>query len=96
MKRLVIINILLMIALTVLPKESKAETIATIQENGKVQTIASRSLEQSRQEIQIEEPVPTDISEEGIEFIKQYEGFIPIATRLTGEEYMTLGYRSLW
>ena len=38
----------------------------------------------------------TKISQRGIDFIKQYEGFIPVATRLAGEQYMTLGYRSLW
>jgi GH24 family phage-related lysozyme (muramidase) len=42
--------------------------------------------------IKIEEPVPTEISQRGIDFIKQYEGFIPVATRLAGEQYMTLGF----
>lgn len=97
MKRLIIINILLIIALNILPKEMKVE--ATVEGNRTVvngtEQLSSRSSE-PRQEIKIEEPVPTEISQRGIDFIKQYEGFIPVATRLAGEQYMTLGYRTLW
>ena len=93
MKRLIIINLLLIIALNVLPKDIKVE--AKVEETQITQTeiqIASRSSEQPRQEIKIEDPVPTEISQRGIDFIKQYEGCLTTATRLTGEKYLTIGY----
>ena len=95
MKRLIIINILLVLALNILPKEMKVEAkeeenAPYIEQEAEVQ-LTSRSSE-PRQEIKIEEPVPTEISQRGIDFIKQYEGFIPVATRLTGEQHLTLGF----
>ena len=98
MKRLIIINILLIIALNILPKDIQVE--AKVEENApyteqlaevQVTEIASRSSE-PRQEIKIEDPVPTEISQRGIDFIKQYEGCLTTATRLTGEKYLTIGY----
>ena len=92
MKRLIIINLLLIIALNILPKDIKVE--AKVEETQITQTeiqIASRSSE-PRQEIKIEDPVPTEISQRGIDFIKQYEGCLTTATRLTGEKYLTIGY----
>lgn len=86
MKRLILINLLLVISLNILPKEVKVEQVEIKVE----QKIASRSLEQPR--IQIEEPIPTDISEEGIEFIKQFEGCITKAKKLKGENYYTIGF----
>lgn len=91
MKRLIIINILLLVALNILPKEIKVEAKEEIKTEI-VQEVASRSLEEPRQEIKIEEPVPTEISQRGIDFIKQYEGCITVATRLTGEHFLTIGY----
>ena len=95
MKRLIIINILLLIALNILPKEMKVdakeeENAPYIEQEAEVQ-LTSRSSE-PRQEIKIEEPVPTEISQRGIDFIKQYEGCLTTATRLTGEKYLTIGY----
>ena len=90
MKRLIIINLLLIIALNILPKDIQVEAkeeIVVIE-----QVISSRSLEQPRQEIKIEDPVPIEISQRGIDFIKQYEGCLTTATRLTGEKYLTIGY----
>ena len=100
MKRLIIINILLVLALNILPKEVKVEAKEEVLQTAEITAeIASRSSE-PRQEISVEtdkeQSKPTEISQEGIDFIKQYEGFIPVATRLAGEQYMTLGYRSLW
>lgn len=93
MKRLIIINILLVLALNILPKEVKVEAKEAIKTEVITQeVIASRSLEEPRQEIKIEEPVPTEISQRGIDFIKQYEGCLTTATRLTGEKYLTIGY----
>ena len=93
MKRLIIINLLLIIALNILPKEVKVEAKEEVLQTAEItaEQIASRSLEEPRQE-KIEEPIPTDISQRGIDFIKQYEGFIPVATRLTGEQHLTLGF----
>ena len=87
MKRLILINLLLVIALNILPKEVKVEQIVEIKVEKQV---ASRSLTEPR--IEIQEPVPTDISEEGIEFIKQYEGCITVAKRLKGEKHYTIGF----
>ena len=103
MKRLIQLNILIVFLLTILPnvnaserKCSQSEQVSNQVTVQVIDQVTSRSLEEPRQEIKIEEPVPTEISQRGIDFIKQYEGFIPVATRLTGEQYMTLGYRSLW
>ena len=100
MKRLIIINLILLIALNILPKEIKVEAK---EENRTVvnstEQLSSRSSEPRQDHfvadnktITNEEPVPTEISQRGIDFIKQYEGFIPVATRLTGEKYLTIGY----
>ena len=96
MKRLIIINILLVILLNILPEvkevEAKEEENAPyIEQEAEVQ-LTSRSLEEPRQGKKIEDPVPTEISQRGIDFIKQYEGCITIATKLKGESYYTIGY----
>lgn len=96
MKRLIIINILLVILLNILPEvkevEAKEEENAPyIEQEAEVQ-LTSRSLEEPRQEKKIEDPVPTEISQRGIDFIKQYEGCITVATKLKGESYYTIGY----
>lgn len=104
MKRLIIINILLIIALNILPKEMKVEAK---EENRTVvnstEQLSSRSSEPRQDHfvadnktITNEEPVPTEISQRGIDFIKQCESCITTATRLIGEKYLTIGYRTLW
>jgi lysozyme len=93
MKRVIQINLLLIILLTILPKVD-VKVVASEQNSSQVvatEHISSRSSE-PRQEIKIEEPVPTEISQRGIDFIKQYEGCITVATKLTGENYYTLGF----
>ena len=96
MRRLIIINLILLIALNILPKEVKVEAKEEVLQTAEVTAeIASRSSE-PRQEIKIEEPVPTEISQRGIDFIKEKEGFIDTAEILKGEKYPTIGYRSLW
>ena len=101
MKRLIIINLILIIALNILPKEVKVEAKEEVLQTAEVTAeIASRSLEEPRQDhfatdnkmLTNEEPVPTEISQRGIDFIKQYEGFIETAKRLTGEKFYTIGY----
>lgn len=100
MKRLIIINILLIIALNILPKEVKVEAKEVIKTDVITQEVITSRSSEPRQEhfvadnkmITNKEPVPTEISQRGIDFIKQYEGFIPVATRLTGEQYLTLGF----
>ena len=99
MKRLIIINLLLIIALNILPKEMKVEAKEVVEE----QTISSRSLEEPRKEhivannkMLVEsdkiENKPTKISQDGINLIKQFEGLKLESYRLQGEKYYTIGY----
>ena len=97
MKKLIVINILLMFLLSVLPvSEQKTEQINTVV-NSNEQIISSRGME-IREEIVIEEPrienKAVNISEEGINLIKKLEGFNPNSYRLQGEKNFTIGYRS--
>ena len=100
MKRLIIINILLLIALNILPKEMKVEAkeeenAPYIEQDAEVQ-VTSRSLDEPRQEMTVEsdkkQSKPTEISQEGIDLIKQFEGLRLQAYRLEGEKYWTIGY----
>lgn len=95
MKRLIIINILLVLALNILPKEIKVEAKEKIKTEV-IQEISSRSLEEPRQEMTVEsdkkQSKPTEISQEGIDLIKQFEGLRLQAYRLEGEKYWTIGY----
>ena len=92
MKRLIIINILLVLALNILPKEVKVEAKEVIKTDVITQEVITSRSSEPRQEIKIEEPVPTEISQRGIDFIKQYEGCITVATKLVGESCYTLGF----
>lgn len=99
MKKLIVINILLMFLLSVLPvSEQKTEQINT-EMNSNEQIISSRSME-TRTEAVVEEPKienkPINISEEGINLIKKYEGLKLHSYRLQGEKNFTIGYRSQW
>ena len=97
MKRLVIINLLLIILLSVLPTEK--ELLAT--EEKEVKQLAqelfnekqiSRSLEEPR-ETEPQIVIATEISQECIDFIKEKEGFREVAYRQNkNEKYLTLGY----
>ena len=95
MKRLIIINILLVLALNILPKETKVEAKEKIKTEV-IQEISSRSLEEPRQEMSVEsdkkQSKPTEISQEGIDLIKQFEGLRLQSYRLEGEKYWTIGY----
>ena len=77
MKRLVIINILLMIALNILPNEVKVEAKSELVSIQVSEQVSSRSLEEPRQENSTEldkiESKPTNISQDAIEFIKSFE-----------------------
>lgn len=110
MKRLIIINLILLIALNILPKEMKVEAKVVASERKWSQSeqvseqvtvqVTSRNLDSKRderkEEISVSRDIlqskPTEISQRGVDFIKQYEGFIPVATRLTGEQHLTLGF----
>ena len=99
MKKLIVINILLMFLLSVLPvSEQKTKQINT-EVNSNEQIISSRGME-IREEIVTEEPrienKPINISEEGINLIKKYEGLKLQSYRLQGENNFTIGYRSQW
>lgn len=92
MKRLILINLLILILLNLQPKEIKVEAKEIVKE----EIISSRSLETSRQEMAVEsdkkQSKPTEISQEGIDLIKQFEGLRLQAYRLEGEKYWTIGY----
>lgn len=99
MKKLIVINIILMFLLSVLPaKVQKSEQINTVV-NSTEQLISSRGTE-TRTEPVVEEPKienkPINISEEGINLIKKYEGLKTQSYRLQGENNFTIGYRSQW
>ena len=91
MKKLVIINLLLILLFYILPKKEIIIEKENILE--KTQTISSRSLEHNR-EIAIEQTTIKNktfsISSNGINLIKKYEGFIDVAERLEGEKYYTI------
>lgn len=95
-KRLIVVNLLLIILLSVLPTEK--ELLAT--EEKEVKQLAqelfnekqiSRSLEEPR-ETEPQIVIATEISQECIDFIKEKEGLITIAKRLKNEKYLTIGY----
>ena len=96
-KRLVVVNLLLIILLSVLPTEK--ELLAT--EEQEVKQLAqelfnekqiSRSLEEPR-ETEPQIVIATEISQECIDFIKEKEGFREVAYRQNkNEKYLTLGY----
>ena len=90
MKRLILINIILMILIHIIPikEDIKNIQVATTQENGIVETVTSRSLEETRTD-NIQQK-PTNISQEGIDLIKQFEGLKLQAYRLDGEKYWTI------
>lgn len=96
MKRLVIINILLIIALNILPNEVKVEAKTELVSIQVSEQVSSRSLEEPRQENSTElykiECKPTNISQDGIDLIMKYEGCKLQAYRLKGEKYYTIGY----
>lgn len=92
MKRAIIINLLILILLNLQPKEIKVEAKEIVKE----EIVASRSLEEPRQEMSVktdkEQSKATEISQEGIDLIKQFEGLRLQAYRLEGEKYWTIGY----
>lgn len=94
MKRLVIINLILLISIYIIPKQAPPENHINTTTN-KV-AITSRSSEPRQEEIPLENPTiknkPTNISQEGINLIKKYEGLKLNSYRLQGEEYYTIGY----
>lgn len=91
MKKLIVINILLMFLLSVLPEKKEI----TVGKNQIVEIISSRGME-TRTEVVVEEPrienKPINISEEGINLIKKYEGLKTQSYRLQGEKNFTIGY----
>lgn len=98
MKRLIIINILLIMLLNILPKEAKVEAKEEIIIE---QMISSRSLEEPRKEHIVADnemlvesdkcqSKPTEISQEGIDLIKKFEGLRLQAYRLDGEKFWTI------
>ena len=112
MKRLIMINLLLVFLLNILPVEAtvgKKQTVETLQTAEVTAEITSRSLSEPRQErfvadnetitdeeIVIEqarmENKATNISQDGINLIKKYEGLKLNSYKLEGETNYTIGY----
>lgn len=107
MKRLIMINLLLVFLLNILPVEATAEkkqTVETLQTAEVTAEITSRSLEEPRKEhivannkMLVEsdkiESKATKISEQGINLIKKYEGLsLKAYKQNSNEEYYTIGY----
>lgn len=97
MKKAIIINLLILIILNIQPKTNKV--VASEQNCSQVvatEQILSRSLEEPRQEISVEtdkeQSTPTEISKEGLELIKQFEGLRLQSYRLESEKNFTIGY----
>ena len=100
LKRLVIANTILVIALVKLPSGGQAKSIEVAVDNTPV-SIVTESKVTSRGDIRdiqaiatIEEaePVATTYSQNCVELIKHYEGFRDIAYKLEGETNWTIGY----
>lgn len=94
-KRLIVVNLLLIILLSVLPKQqelltNKTEVKELAQEVFKEKQV-SRSLEESR-EVESQIVVATEISQECIDYIKRKEGLVKVAKRFEGDKFRTLGY----
>lgn len=91
MKKIVIINIVLLILFLILPKKEIEIKKEDIIEN--VQLISSRSMERDK-EIVVEqmrmENKPLSISSNGINLIKKYEGLNLNSYRLEGETNYTI------
>lgn len=91
MKKIVIVNIVLLILFLILPKKEIEIKKEDIIEN--VQLISSRSMERDK-EIVVEqtrmENKPLSISSDGINLIKKYEGLNLNSYRLEGEKNYTI------
>lgn len=97
MKRLVIINLLLIILLSVIPTEEM--TIVKVQEETEVKELVQEVFERNQtttrclEEERVEPVKVTNISEQGIELIKKYEGLRLTAYKQNkNEKYFTIGY----
>ena len=93
MKRIILIITILIIIIIKIPLEENTDLKINYNElyKKKETQINSRSLEEPR-ELEPQIVIATEISEEGINFIKEKEGLIDKAKRLSGEKYLTIGY----
>ena len=95
MKRLIIINIILLLIIHYVPLQKNKETTKeTIQVAVEKPNVTSRSLEESRNQEAMEPKIiiATEISQSCIDLVKQAEGFRDTAYRLPGESNYTIGY----
>ena len=93
MKRLIIINIILLLIIHYVPLQENKETTKEAIQIAKEKPISSRSLEQPRnEELEPKIIVATEISQNCIDLVKQAEGFRDTAYRLSGESNYTIGY----
>ena len=94
-RRLIIVNLILIMLLVILPREkallaetkSKEET----KELAKEVFVTSRGTDEPRV-IEPQIVVATDISQECIDYIKRKEGLVKVAKRFEGDKFRTLGY----
>jgi GH24 family phage-related lysozyme (muramidase) len=92
MKRLIIINLILILLILKIPNQQNViepQTVAIANQN----SISSRSLNETRAEIaepQIE--LATTISQNCVDLVKKYEGLKLEAYKLDGETNYTIGY----
>lgn len=106
MKKAIIINLLILIILNIQPKTSKVvaserkwSQSEQVSEQVTVQ-VTSRNSDSKRdeknEEISVESDIlqstPTEISKEGLELIKKFEGLRLQSYRLDGEKNWTIGY----
>lgn len=91
MKKLIIINIILVLLIYIVPKEEKKENLE-IQENiGVIEEI--EAIEEIQEEIIEEQQANiTSYSKQCVALIKKYEGCKLQAYKLKGEQYYTIGY----
>lgn len=94
-KRLIIVNLVLIILLVILPREQELKVEAISKEETKELAkevfVTSRGSDEPR----VVEPqivIATEVSQECIDFIKRKEGLVTTAKHFTGDKYRTIGY----
>lgn len=93
MKKLILINFVLIISLCIIPKPKKIETETEIEvEVGEQVELNNNFIVTSRSEIDRKIQNIEKISQKGIDFIKNYEGYKLTAYKLPNEKYYTIGY----
>jgi GH24 family phage-related lysozyme (muramidase) len=94
-RRLIIVNLVLIMLLVILPREkallAEAKSKEETKELAKEVFVTSRGTDEPRV-IEPQIVVATEISQECIDFIKKKEGLVTTAKHFTGDKYRTIGY----